>query len=429
VIRVLLVCNQGPGLEDLIACLEYQDIELQTCTGVAQASEAAPPFDVVLADLALGLDPLRRLKERDPVIPVLIIAAGGRIREAVDAMRAGALDVLTWPVEPDVVIERVRKAAERGRIERERDRLRDAQTIVAESPKMREVLTLLDQVAAMDTTVLLLGESGTGKELAATALHRQSRRSTAPLVKVNCAAVPASLFEAEFFGNVKGAYTGAEAERPGHFAEANEGTLFLDEVGTLSAEGQAKLLHTLETGEVRPVGATETRRVDVRVVAATNVPLERLREGGRFRSDLYYRLAVFPIQLPPLRERPEDLVALARRFAAPLKVTEDAVRVLRRHNWPGNVRELRNVIDRARILAENASLGAPDLEPLLPAASDDLNLKVRVHSFERELFWEALRRAGGKKADAARLLGIDPSNWSYHAKRLRLQQPPARPPG
>ncbi|MHC4931103.1 MAG: sigma-54-dependent transcriptional regulator [Planctomycetota bacterium] len=428
-IRVLLVCAAGPGLEDLTACLEVTDIELHTCTSVDDAMHGAPPFDVVLADLALGLDSLRRLKERDPVLPVLIIAAGWRIREAVDAMRAGALDVLTWPVEPEVVLERVRKAAERGRIERERDRLREAHAIVAESPQMREVLSLLEQVAATDTTVLLLGESGTGKELAATALHRQSGRSTAPLVKVNCAAVPASLFEAEFFGNVKGAYTGAETERPGHFAEANGGTLFLDEVGTLSAEGQAKLLHTLETGEVRPVGATDTRRVDVRVVAATNVPLERLREGGRFRSDLYYRLAVFPVQLPPLRERPEDLVALTRRFAAPLQVTEDAMRVLRRHNWPGNARELRNVIDRARILAGSASLGAPDLEPLLPAASDDLNLKVRVRSFERELFREALRRAGGRKADAARLLGIDPSNWSYHAKRLKLQPRTARPPG
>jgi len=423
-IRVLLVVGKNGAARDLAALLGGHGMEARLCATAAEALEA-PPSDVVLADVELsdlsGVELVRRLKARDPVLPVLLVGGSGTIRDAVEAMRAGALDFLADPVLPEVIVERVRKAVERGRIERERDRLRSTDTIVARSPCMREALELVDQVAATDTTVLIVGESGTGKERVATFLHERSPRRNGSLVKVNCAAVPATLFEAEFFGHVKGAFTGADRERPGRFVEADGGTLFLDEIGTLSSEGQAKILRALETGEVRPVGATETRRVDVRFVAATNEPLEALRDGDRFRSDLYYRLAVFPILLPPLRGRPECLAELATRYASPLEVTDGAHRVLRRHDWPGNVRELRNVIERARLLAADSTLDAADLEPLLPAASDDLNLKVRVRAVEQELFREALRRAGGKKTEAAALLGIDPSNWAYHAKRLRLQ--------
>jgi DNA-binding NtrC family response regulator len=379
----------------------------------------------VLADLRLpgmsGVDLLARLKERDPALPVLLLTGHGTIDDAVSAMRLGALDFLTKPVEPDVIIARLRKAVERGRIERERDRLRGPGKIVAESPAMRGALRLIEQVAAQPSTVLLTGESGTGKEVLAAYLHEKSPRRVGPFVKVNCAAVPAALFEAEFFGAVRGAYTGAGAGRAGWFAQANGGTLFLDEVGALAPEGQSKLLRALESGEVRPVGATETVRVDVRIVAATNEDLEKRRDAGTFRADLFYRLAVFPVRVPPLRERPADLEPLARRFASPLRLGGDAPAALRRHTWPGNVRELRNVIERARILAEGDEIAAADIEPQIPSDPDDLDLKRRVADLERDLFQRALRRTGGKKSQAARLLGIDPSNWAYHAKRLNLQ--------
>jgi DNA-binding NtrC family response regulator len=421
VIRVLLVEDEVRVAESLEAPFRARGMETVVCE-TAEDALAAPPCDVVLADLGLsGVDLLRRLKERDRALPILVLTEPGAVGDAVTAMRAGALDFLSRPVEPDVIVERVCKAVERGRIEKERDRLRGTAEIVAVSEGMKEVLGLARQVAAQDSSVLLTGESGTGKERVAIYLHEQSPRRVGPLVKVNCAAVPASLFEAEFFGHQRGAFTGADRDRPGWFAEADGGTLFLDEVGALRPEGQAKLLRTLETGEVRPVGAVRTRRVDVRVIAATNEDLAARRDAGDFRSDLYYRLAVFPIAVPPLRERPEDLAVLAERFAAPLRLAPDALDALRRHAWPGNVRELRNVIARARIVANGDRIGAGHLEAFVLPATDDLDLKRRVRALERDLFREALRRTGGKKCDAARLLGIDASNWAYHAKRLNLQ--------
>ena len=422
-IRVLLVEDEAYVAESLAALFAAHGIDTVTCSTAEEALEA-PPVDVVLADLKLpglsGVDLLEKLKQRDPMLPVLLLTGHGTIRDAVQAMRSGALDFLTKPIEPDVIVERVRKAVERGRIERERDRLRGTGDMVAESPALQETLEIARQAAAQDVTVLLMGESGTGKELVASYIHQHSPRGAGPLVKVNCAAVPDTLFEAQFFGHAKGAFTGAVRDHAGWFAEADGGTLFLDEVGALSREGQAKLLRAIESGEVRAVGSTRPRRVDVRVIGATNEDLAARRDAGDFRPDLYYRLAVFPITLPPLRNRPEDLAALATRFAAPLELADSAHELLRRHEWPGNVRELRNVIERARILANGQALEAGDFEPLLPAASEDLDLKVRVRGFERELFGEALRRSAGKKSDAARMLGIDPSNWSYHAKRLGL---------
>ncbi len=423
-IRVLVVEDEAYVAESLAALFVANGMDPVTCSTAEEALEA-PPADVVLTDLKLpglsGVDLLWRLKQRDPALPVLLLTAHGTIRTAVEAMRAGALDFLTKPIEPDVIVERVRKAVERGRIERERNRLRGTCDMVAKSPALQATLEVARQAAAQDVTVLLMGESGTGKELVASYIHEQSPRGSGPLVKVNCAAVPDTLFEAQFFGHVRGAFTGALHDHAGWFAEADGGTLFLDEVGTLSQAGQAKLLRAIDSGEVRPVGATRSRRVDVRIISATNEDLAVRRDAGDFRADLYYRLAVFPVTLPPLRERPEDLAVLAERFAAPLALTDCAHDLLRRHVWPGNVRELRNVIERARIVASDGTLDSGDFEALLPAASEDLDLRVRVRGFERELFIEALRRAGGKKSDAAQMLRIDPSNWSYHAKRLGLQ--------
>jgi len=421
--RVLLVEDESHVADSLVALLRDAGMETIACA-TAEEAMRAPPCDVVLADLKLpgtsGVDLLERLKERDRALPVVILTGHGTIADAVSAMRLGALDFLTKPIEPDVIVERLRKAVERGRIEKERDRLRGTAQIVAESPSMREALEFVRHIAAQDSAVLLTGESGTGKELVATYLHEWSPRSVGPLVKVNCAGVPDTLFEAECFGSVKDADNGADEDRSGWFAEADGGTLFLDEIGTLSSDGQQKLLRTLETGEFRPVGASQARRADVRVVAASNEDLAARCDAGEFRSDLFCRLAVIPIDLPPLRERPEDVAALAARFAAPVGLTPAGMRELKKHAWPGNVRELRNVVERARIMANGNPLDVTDFAPLLPPAGDDLDLKRRVHALERDLFQEALRRAG-KKSGAARMLGIDPSNWAYHAKRLRLQ--------
>ncbi|MCK6461986.1 MAG: sigma-54 dependent transcriptional regulator, partial [Planctomycetes bacterium] len=339
-IRVLLVEDERYVAESLVALLRASGIDALPCESGEAALDAAP-CDVALVDLRLpgmsGLDLLRHLRERDPSLPVLMLTGHGTITVAVEAMRAGALDFLTKPVEPEVIVARLRKAVERRRIERERDRLRGLDGLVAESENMRAVLRLADQVAAQPGAVLVTGESGTGKELVATYLHERSPRRVGPLVKVSCAAVPKALFEVEFFGCKRGAYTGATRDREGWFAEADGGTLFLDEVGTLPPEGQAKLLRAIESQEIRPVGATEPVRVDVRIVAATNADLKAARDEGRFRADLYYRLAVFEVALPPLRARPEDLLALAARFAAPLKLKPGAQQALRRHPWPGNV--------------------------------------------------------------------------------------------
>jgi DNA-binding NtrC family response regulator len=422
-IRVLLVEDERYVAESIEALLRAHGMDPFRCETAEMALDA-PPCDVALVDLRLpgisGLDLLHRLKERDSSFPVLMLTGHGTILDAVAAMRAGALDFLTKPVEPEVIVERLRKAAERGRIERERDRLRGLDGLVAESPGMRAALRLADQVAAQEGAVLVTGESGTGKELLATYLHERSPRRVGPLVKVSCAAVPTSLFEVEFFGCKRGAFTGAERDRPGWFLEADGGTLFLDEVGTLAPEGQAKLLRAIEAREIRAVGATRPSRVDVRIVAATNEDLAAARDRGRFRPDLYYRLAVFHIPLPPLRDRLEDLRALATRFAAPLRLTEAAQRALLRHRWPGNARELRSVVEQARLFATGESLDATDMERHLPHGDGELDLKSRTRALERQLFLEALRRAGGRKSEAARLLGIDASNWAYHAKRLDL---------
>jgi DNA-binding NtrC family response regulator len=423
-IRVLIVEDESYVAESIVALLERRGFAA-TAVATAEAALEQPPADVVLADLKLpgmsGVELLRKLKERDRSLPVLLLTGHGTIRDAVEAMRAGALDFLTKPVEPDVIVERLRKAVERRAIERERDRWRAGDELVARSPAMRDLLREIEAVATQNVPILLSGESGTGKELVATFIHEKSPRRGGPLVRVHCGAVPPGLFEAEFFGHVRGAFTGASEDRTGWFAEADGGTLFLDEVGTLPPDGQAKLLRALETGEVRPVGAEFTRRVDVRVVAATNENLAARRDEGTFRADLYFRLAGVPFELPPLRERPEDIEALAEIFAAPYAVANGGLQLLKRYPWPGNVREMRNVIARARLETDDHELTAKAFEPLLPVASDDLHLKTRVRAFERELFREALRRADGRKSEAARQLGIDPSNWAYHARRLGLR--------
>ena len=302
-----------------------------------------------------------------------------------------------------------------------------------ESPAWRRVVAMVESAAPVDAPVLLLGESGTGKELLARLLHRRSARASGPFVLVNCAAVPLEMWESEFFGHRKGSLAGAPTHRAGRFQLADGGTLLLDEVAAMPAANQAKLLHVIESGEFEPLGDDRPRRVDVRIAASTNSDLQREVAEGRFRPDLYHRLNVVRIALPPLRERPEDIELLTRRFAertaarlgkARPAIGSETLARLRAHSWPGNVRELKNLIERALILDEDGGLGAVDFAvggtPGAPGLDGDLNLRGALGRLERDLLLEALRRAGGVRKEAARLLGIDRRNLAYY---LRKQVP------
>jgi DNA-binding NtrC family response regulator len=376
-------------------------------TAMTRLDEGA--FELVLTDLKLpaasGLDVLAASRAAHPELPVVVLTAYGTVRSAVEAMRLGAVDFLEKPVEIDDLFALVRSLVA-GDAESDAFEVPGGPAIVGRHPRMRAALRLLEKVAPTGSTVLLTGESGTGKELFARALHALSDRAGGPFVAVNCAAIPEGLLESELFGHEKGAFTGAHRRRRGRFEQAAGGTLLLDEVGELTPAVQGKVLRVLEERSFERVGGAGTLTTDARLVAATNRDLGSMVESGSFRSDLFYRLDVFPIELPPLRERSSDLPALARhlleRLAArhgvpPLKLDEDAGDLLAAQRWPGNVRQLANLLERAVILSERPRLGAADLRPLLtPAAPDD----------DRQRLRGALEEAGGDKRRAAELLGV-----------------------
>ena len=347
-------------------------------------------FAMVLTDLRLpkgdGHEVLRAAVEADPEMPVVLMTAYGTISDAVDAMRKGAYDYLEKPVDGDHLIALVRRALKHRSVLRENAQLRerfsrelDGPEIVGESAALAAALDQVRRVAPTDATVLLDGESGTGKELFARAVHHQSGRRKQAFLALNCAAIPENLLESELFGHEKGAFTGAVAARRGKFEIADRGTLFLDEIGDLSPALQGKVLRVIEQKQFERVGGNETRTVDIRLVAATNKDLKRLVAGGTFRQDLYFRLSVFPITVPPLRARPQDIPLLARHFAvrfaaeqkrrAPVILGREALEALERYNWPGNVRELENAIERALILCEGDTIAPEHLR--LPGAAED----------------------------------------------------------
>src|SRR5687767_557820 len=331
---------------------------------------------VVLSDLRLpdgdGFGVLRASKEIDPDVPVIVMTAYGSIEDAVSAMKEGALDFLAKPVDPDHLLMMVARAIEQRRLVTEnllmKEELavrRGAPLLVGEDASLRKIFSALQRAAATDTTVLIEGESGTGKELFARSLHALSARTDAPFVAINCAAIPETLLETELFGHEKGAFTGAVARKPGKFEMAHRGTLFLDEIGDLPMALQAKILRALEERRFERVGGTASVQVDVRVVAATNRHLKAAVAARQFREDLYFRLSVFPITIPPLRERPDDILMLARFFIErfsrdlkkkPLSLAQSAIEELRAYAWPGNVRELQNCIERAVILTEGDTI-------------------------------------------------------------------------
>jgi two-component system response regulator HydG len=405
------------------------------------------PFDVILTDLRLpgadGLAVLRAARERDARTSVLMMTAFGSIETAVEAMRSGAFDFVQKPVDLEQIELRVARAIEHRRLlaevtelRAERAARRAAEEIVGDSPALRAAVDLALRVAPTRSTVLITGETGTGKELIAGLIHRSSPRVEGPLVKVNCAALPETLLESELFGHERGAFTGADRQRIGRFEQASGGTLFLDEVGDMSPAIQAKLLRVLQDQEFQRLGGTRVLRTDARIVSATNQDLAgRMREGS-FREDLFFRLNVIRIHLPPLRERPEDLLALAHHYLhgfaretgrALRGFSDEALARIRSHAWPGNVRELHNTLERAALLAEGPRIEAADLA--LPAAGDADRAGWRaqlppggmsLRELEREFVLEALRRSRFLQKDAARLLGVSRRKLNYMIRRMGI---------
>ncbi len=439
--RVLVVDDQR-NMRATTAILLRQaghSVEEAESGGAAIRRVQEEPFDVVLTDLRMpdldGLEVLRAVRAHAPDTQVIVMTGYGTIESAVEAMRRGALDYVSKPFKEDELLLRIARAVEqrrlRGRVHLYADEFRrryGLEHIVGTSPAIREVLERVQRVAPTDATVLLTGESGTGKELVARALHASSRRSGGPFVPVNCAAITETLLESELFGHARGAFTGATKARRGLFEEAHGGTLFIDEVGETTPGFQAKLLRALQDGEIRRVGESTPLQVDVRVVAATNQDLRRAIAERRFREDLFYRLAVVPIRIPPLRERRGDVPLLAAHFlrratqgGAPRSLAPDAIAKLLEHAWPGNVRELENAIAQAAALAPEPVIHAADLhvDPPAPAApAGTRTLAAAVEDAERAAIEAALARHGGDLPGVARELGVSGTTLWRKMKRL-----------
>jgi two-component system response regulator AtoC len=447
--RVLVVDDEEKmrrALQILLGKLGLQAVAAEHGEA-ALAALASEQIDLVLTDVRLpgmsGIDLLERIRENDASIPVVVLTAYGTIQDAVRAMRLGAFDYLLKPFELDALEAIVRKALELRQVRAEnrylRERLDGAggeRQMLALSPAMRQVLERVEQVAATPTTVLITGETGVGKEVVARAVHETSPRRERLLVALNCAAIPGELLESELFGHVRGAFTGAQSAREGKFELADGGTLCLDEIGDMPAPLQAKLLRVLEDSVVERVGSNKRIQVDVRVISSTNRDLAAAVRDGTFREDLYYRLNVFHLRVPPLRERAEDVRPLAESFLArfgrefgkgTLRLSDDAVARLERHAWPGNVRELQNVMERAAVLAgPSATIEERLVAELLPsqqsnpAPADGLRLAPAIEETERALVTQALEQCGGNKAEAARVLGVSERTLWYKLKKYGL---------
>ncbi len=441
--RVLVVEDEPyvrASLGELLTSRGY-DVRLEESAESALRWLARAPVDVVLTDLRLGatdgLDLVRRVRAIDAELPIVILTGHGTISSAVDCVRAGAADYLLKPADPDALEVCLDRARDTRALRREVTHLRTAGDTtdggpIGASAAWRTVVQRVQAAAASDATVLLTGESGTGKEVLARLLHKASPRSGRAFVGVNCSAVPLDMWESEFFGHRRGAFTGATADRDGRFLLAHQGTLFMDEIGTMPLAAQAKILRALESGEFDRLGDERPTNVDVRIVAATNSDLEGEVKASRFRQDLYFRLNVLRIAVPPLRERTDDIGPLTEHFVRrisarlgrPAPEVEPAVLAdLKSYPWPGNVRELRNVIERALILNPGDTLASLDLPPLEgprrsgPADESDLSLRTRLSAVEREIVLEALKRSNGVRKEAARLLGIDPRNLPYYLRK------------
>jgi DNA-binding NtrC family response regulator len=449
----VLVIDDEPVLQDVLSTLlrgagfEYHGA---TSAGAGLEMLHDEEFDVVLLDLMLpdrsGLELLPEIKTLDPQLPVVVITAYSSVESAIEAMRLGAFHYVPKPFKNEEVLHLVRRAAERRRLQAEnlllRSRLEGMGEIVGTSRRMQEVFELVRRAAPARSNILITGESGTGKELVARAIHRLSPRAGRPFVPVHTSAIPSELLESSLFGYVKGAFTGAVSSRKGLFEAAHEGTLFLDEVGTVSLETQTKLLRVIQEREIRRVGGVEARSVDVRLVAATNVDLWAEVQEGRLREDLYYRLNVITIELPPLRERREDIPLLISHFLRTFSeennrdvvaFSPEAVDALTEYPWPGNVRELENAVERAVVLSRGDTIGLDDLPQALRTDPPDelaiteipaegLDFRLAVQTFQSQLIRQALVQAGGVQRQAARLLKLSPTTLNEMVHRFGLNE-------
>jgi len=447
--RAILVVDDEASMRHLLTVILQDrgwDVRAVGSAEAALEELSAREYQVVLTDVRMprmdGIALTRAVHAAQPGVTVIVMSAYGSHDAAIEALKAGAYDFLPKPFRPDEVILCLRKAEERERLARENRRLRaelrgGPDTIVGQSEALQAVLAQLRKVAPQKTTVLIQGESGTGKELVARALHDLSPRAGLAFVAVNCGAIPGELLESELFGHARGAFTDAVRAKKGLFAEADGGTLFLDEIGELPLGLQVKLLRALQEEEIRPVGDTRSQKVDVRVVAATARDLPAAVAAGQFREDLYWRLAVVALRLPPLRERPEDVAPLARHLLArlaplrpelpALSLAPEALAALQAHRWPGNVRELGHALERAVVMADGPLIGEADLPEAVrappPAAAEpappgaDLSVKRATRALEERLIREALARTGGNRSRAAVLLDL-----SYRALLYKIKE-------
>jgi two-component system nitrogen regulation response regulator NtrX len=442
--RILIVDDEpniGLSLQMILEGEGYGVLICRTATEF-RSRVAGYRADVCLLDVRLpdgnGIDLLRFLRENDNPIPVVMISGHGTIADAVEAIRAGAFDFLEKPLARDRVLVVVKNALEQAKLRRENERFRemvgDGPKMIGTSPAFQQALQQASLVAKSDARALLTGESGTGKELLAAHIHKESPFAAGPFVKVNCAAIPTELLESELFGHEKGAFTGAVSARRGKFELADGGTIFLDEVGDLHSASQAKLLRVLQEGEFQRVGGEQSLHVNVRVISATNRDLQSMVADDRFREDLFYRLSVVPIRVPPLRERREDIRALAEYFRDEFcarnnfrrkTIEEEVFSILEHYAWPGNVRELRNVIERMAILSPGDRITASSVPlemRLAPATEPRSNLQQTRESAERDTILNALDQTSWNVSAAARILGVERTNLHKRIRALGISK-------
>jgi len=454
--QILVIDDEAHNRQALTLLLSHSGYQVQSAVTGEEALEIMEksPFEIIITDLFLpgvsGIDILKRVKEDSPYTSVILITGNASAETAVEAMKEGAFDYITKPFNFEKLKVIVAKAVEKSRLVAEnlylRQQLRGKykfDNIIGNSLPMQQVFSRLERIVNTESTILILGESGTGKELVAKAIHYNSPRKDKPFVAINCGAIPADLLESELFGHAKGAFTGAVSEKAGKFEAADKGTIFLDEIGTMPMHLQMKLLRVLQEQEIERIGTTRKVKLNVRVVSATNADLEDQVKKGQFREDLYYRLNVIPIQLPPLRERREDIALLARNFLQKfcqemdrslMSISPAAMTALENYAWPGNVRELENLIERTVALTDNEIIEPQDLPPYIGEASDadptlasapritesGVNMPKIIGNIERTMIQQALELSNGVKARAANLLSINRTTLVEKLKRLKI---------
>ena len=443
--NLLIVDDEASTLASLSRAFRLAGHEATVCDNVAKAIELAKSdhFDMIFSDVVMpgkdGLTFLEELRSLGVTTPVVMMSGQAHIEMAVRATKLGALDFLEKPISTDKLLLTVGNALKVQRLETENRNLRQRlgkHEIVWTGDAMKKVIAQVDRVAPTETRVCILGETGTGKEQIAHTLHEKSPRASGPYIALNCAAVPAELIESELFGHEKGSFTGAAARHAGKFEQAERGTLFLDEIGDMPQPMQAKLLRVLEEGEVERIGAAKPIQVDVRVIVATHRNLEALVRDGKFRQDLFHRVYVFPLALPPLRERREDIPALVEHLAAqvcsqnnwkPVTFTPEAIQLLQQNAWPGNIRELRNAVERLMLLATSNEIDERTVRSVFAPGAEASggnfgsgNLASRVENFEREVILSELKRAGFHMTNAAKALGLERSHLYKKAEQLGI---------